>query len=143
MSRWGNQIRDRRRPRELGGRPETPDPGRGGRAGTTLRPKSLLAITETYVKAPGDDVYANGPVTYVRIGALPEPGNYVPIVAALQDGDYFVTSGEVLIPSHSYDRQGLTMTLVADVEWTFPLDFVEVVVGDGERTTTYEVSARD
>ena len=77
-------------------------------AGTTLRPKSLLAITETYVKAPGDDVYANGPVTYVRIGALPEPGNYVPIVAALQYGDYFVTSGEVLIPSHSYDRQGLT-----------------------------------
>ena len=112
-------------------------------AGTTLRPKSLLAITETYRKAPGDDVYANGPVTYVEIGALPEPGNYAPIVSALSNGDYFVTSGEVLIPSHAYERQGGTTMLTAEVEWTFPLAFVEVVVGDGERTTTFEVSATD
>ena len=112
-------------------------------AGTTLKPKSLLAITETYRKAPGDDVYANGPVTYVEIGALPEPGNYAPIVSALSNGDYFVTSGEVLIPSHAYERQGGTTMLTAEVEWTFPLAFVEVVVGDGERTTTFEVSATD
>ena len=40
-------------------------------AGTALRPKALLAITETYAKAPGDDVYANGPVSYLRIGDPP------------------------------------------------------------------------
>ena len=32
----------------------------------------LLAITETYFKAPGDDIYANGPVSYLRIGDLPD-----------------------------------------------------------------------
>ena len=74
---------------------------------------------------------------------LPEPGNYAPIVNALSSGDYFVTSGEVLIPSHRYEGRGTSMTLVADVEWTFPLDFVEVVYGDGERTTTRRVSATD
>jgi len=112
-------------------------------AGTSLRPKYLLAITETYAKAPGDDVYGNGPVSYLRIGDLPEPGDYAPIVDALAGGDYFVTSGEVLIPSHHYEGTGAGMQVVADVEWTFPLEFVEVVFGDGERTTTHSVSATD
>ena len=47
-------------------------------ARTRLQPKYLMAITETYSKAPGDDVYANGPVTYLRLDQLPEPGNYAP-----------------------------------------------------------------
>jgi len=112
-------------------------------ADTSLRPKYLLAITETYFKSPGDDIYANGPVSYLRIDALPEPGDYAPIIDALTEGDYFVTSGEVLIPSHGYEGRGSNMTLTAEVEWTFPLDFVEVVYGDGERTTTRVVSAKD
>ena len=111
--------------------------------GTSLQPKYLLAITETSSKAPCDDIYANGPVSYLRIGDLPDSGDYAPIVDALERGDYFVTSGEVLIPSHRYEGSGSDMRVVADVEWTFPLDFVEVVFGDGERTTTRRVSATD
>jgi hypothetical protein len=112
-------------------------------ADTSLEPKGLLAITETYAKQPGDDVYANGPVTYVQLDELPEPGNYAPIVDALEQGEYFVTSGEVLIPSHRYEGTGADMRVVADVQWTFPLDFVEVVMGDGENVTTRTMSATD
>jgi hypothetical protein len=112
-------------------------------AGTSLQPKYLLAITETYFKSPGDDIYANGPVSYLRIGDLPEPGDYAPIVDALEQGDYFVTSGEVLIPSHRYEGSGSDMSVVADVSWTFPLEFVEVVFGDGVNTTTRRMSATD
>jgi hypothetical protein len=112
-------------------------------ASTSLRPKYLMAITETYHKAPGDDVYANGPVSYLRMDALPEPGDYAPIVRTLMSGDYFVTSGEVLIPSHRYSGTGASATLTAEVQWTFPLDFVEVVTGDGVKTTTKIVSAKD
>jgi hypothetical protein len=112
-------------------------------ARTSLQPKALLSITETYAKQPGDDIYANGPVTYLRMNALPEPGNYAPIVDALQRGDYFVTSGEVLIPSHRFEGSGADMRVVAEVQWTFPLEFVEVVFGDGVRTTTRTMSATD
>ncbi len=111
--------------------------------GTGLRPKYLMAISETYRKGPGDDVYANGPVSYLHIGGLPEPGDYAPIVGALDRGDYFVTSGEVLIPAVRYEGSGRDMRAVADVQWTFPLAFVEVVFGDGERTTTRTMSATD
>jgi len=112
-------------------------------ADSSLRPKYLLAITETYDKAPGDDIYANGPVSYLRMGDLPESSDYAPIIDALMEGNYFVTSGEVLIPSHEYDGAGANAILTAEVQWTFPLDFVEVVYGDGERTTTQMVSATD
>ncbi len=111
-------------------------------SGTSLRPKYQLAITETYFKAPGDNVYANGPVSYLRLDALSGAGDYAPIIDVLRRGDYFVTSGEVLIPSHRYEGSGVEMRVVADVEWTFPLDFVEVDVRDGERTTT-TMSATD
>ncbi len=77
------------------------------------------------------------------MNALPEPGNYAPIVDALERGDYFVTSGEVLIPSHRFEGSGADMRVVADVQWTFPLEFVEVVFGDGVRTTTRTMSATD
>ena len=116
-------------------------------ADTDLRPKYLLAITETYSKAPGDDVYGNGPVSYVRMDALPRGEDYSAVVDALMEGEYFVTSGEVLIPSHEYHvseetgrREGV---LTARVEWTFPLEFVEVVYGDGETTNRTVIPATD
>jgi hypothetical protein len=112
-------------------------------ADTDLQPKALLAITETYFKAPGDDVYANGPVSYLRMDELPEPGNYAPIVDILERGDYFVSSGEVLIPEHRYEGSGTGARVTAEVTWAFPLDFVEVVFGDGERTDSVIVSAAD
>jgi hypothetical protein len=35
---------------------------------------------------------------------------------------------------------GNQRTIVADVEWTFPLDFVEVVWGDGQKTERQIIS---
>ena len=94
-------------------------------------PKQILAITETYRKRPGDDIYANNPVNYVKLGQLPTPDDMTDLIDALKVGDFFVTSGEVLIPTYEVTGTGTHRTIVADVEWTFPLDFVEVVWGDG------------
>ncbi|HJO12745.1 MAG: hypothetical protein QGG67_08640 [Gammaproteobacteria bacterium] len=112
-------------------------------AKTLLQPKYLLAITETYFKSPGDDIYANGPVSYLKMDELPQGNDYSDIIQTLRDGDYFVTSGEVLIPSVEYDIDGANSSVVAEVSWTFPLDFVEVVYGDGENTFYETISARD
>ena len=100
----------------------------------TTMPKQILAITETYEKHPGDDIYANNPVNYIRLDRLPAVDDMSPIVDAIHRGDYFVTSGEVLIPSFSVQGSGAKRTVGADVEWTFPLEFVEVVWGDGRTT---------
>jgi len=104
-------------------------------------PKYIQAISEVYEQGYGDDIYANNPVNYVKIGTLPPPGDWGPIVNAMAQGDYFVTSGEVLIPSYSVEGAGSHRTIVADVQWTFPLEFVEVVWGDGKRTDRQVISA--
>ena len=112
-------------------------------AGLDSAPKQILAITETYRKAPGDDIYANNPVSYVRLATLPGPDDMTPLVDALARGDYFVTSGEVLIPEFSVQGTGDARSVVADVEWTFPMEFVEVVWGDGTTVDRLIIPATD
>jgi hypothetical protein len=106
-------------------------------------PKYAWAITETYQKGPGDDIYANNPVNYVKVDRLPTTGDWSPIVDALKRGDYFWSSGEVLIPSYSVEGAGNRRTVTAEVEWTFPLEMVEVVWGDGQRTDRQIIPATD
>ncbi len=106
-------------------------------------PKYLQAISEMYQQGYGDDIYANNPVNYVKIVALPPPGEWTPIVDAMKTGAYFVTSGEVLIPNYAVRGSGSARTIIADVEWTFPLEFVEVVWGDGQKTGRQVIPATD
>lgn len=95
-------------------------------------PKYLEAISETYRKGPGDDIYANNPVSYVKLDELPKVDDMGSIIETMKRGDYFVTSGEILIPSYRVEGTGAQRTITADVEWTFPLEFAEVVWGDGQ-----------
>jgi hypothetical protein len=104
-------------------------------------PKYIQAISEVYEQGYGDDIYANNPVNYIKIDTLPPPGEWGPIVNAMEHGNYFVTSGEVLIPSYAVEGTGSHRTIVADVQWTFPLEFVEVVWGDGQHTDRQIISA--
>ena len=107
-------------------------------------PKYIQAITETYQQGPGDDIYANSPVQLREAGhAARQHDDWSPIIDAMKRGDYFWTSGEVLIPTYAVQGTGAKRTIAADVEWTFPLDFVEVVWGDGEKTDRQIIPATD
>jgi hypothetical protein len=106
-------------------------------------PKYIMAISEVQTQAPGDEIYSSAPVNYLKLDSLPTPGDTSSIIKVLQRGDYFVSTGEVLIPSYSVQGTGNQRKIVADVEWTFPLDFVEVVWGDGQRTDRQIISTTE
>jgi hypothetical protein len=117
-------------------------------------PKYLIAITETqstdrgepvhrFHKVAGDDTYGMNPVTYVKVDPLPRPDDMSSLISALKRGDFFATTGEVLISSYAVEGVGHQRTITAEVEWTFPLDFVEVVWGDGQTTDRQIISATD
>ncbi len=106
-------------------------------------PKYAMAISEVQTQAPCDDIYESAPVNYLKMSELPNPNDVSPVIDTLMRGDYFVTSGEVLIPSYALQGTGNKRTIVADVEWTFPLDFVEVVWGDGQHTDRQIISTTD
>jgi hypothetical protein len=90
-----------------------------------------------------DATYANGPVNYLKIDRLPTVDDMSSIINTMKRGDYFVTSGEVLISNYAVEGTGDKRTISAEVEWTFPLDFVEVVWGDGQKTDRQIIPATD
>jgi hypothetical protein len=58
----------------------------------------------------------------------------MPVLDALRAGNFFVTSGEVLLHDYSIQGAGAKRTFVIDVDWTWPAEFVELVWGDGTTT---------
>ena len=104
----------------------------------------MLSISEVRYQSPGDDIYASSPVSYVKLDALPPASDPSPVIKALMRGDYFVTSGEVLLDSYSIDGSGQRSGRSPPTsEWTFPLEMVEVVWGDGQKTDRQIVPATD
>lgn len=104
-------------------------------------PKYLVAEGDTYAKYPDDETYPHLMVNYIQVAKLPAFGeDWSPITEAMRAGRFFVTSGEVLLRSVTVEGRA---AVTADVEWTFPLEFVEVVWGDGQQTARKIVSATD
>lgn len=108
-----------------------------------IPPKYFLSISEVRHQQPGDDMYSSAPVTYVKLERPVGADDSALVVQALMRGDSFVTSGEVLIPGFSVKGAGDKRVLVADVEWTFPLNFVEVIWGDGTKSDRQIISTTD
>jgi len=113
-------------------------------AGLGIKPKYVIADIDTYRKGPEDDLYANFPVNYLKIDKTPGPDeDYSPILKSLRDGNFFATTGEILIRNYSVAGTGNQRTIAADIDWTFPLSFVEVVWSDGKKIDRQVISATD
>lgn len=105
--------------------------------------KRVIAISEVYGQALGDDIYASAPVTYLRLDKLPLPEDVTPLIETLKTGYTFWPSDEILIPYFEVQSGGRQAKIVTDVKWTFPLKFVEVVSGDGKTKTRQIIAATD
>jgi hypothetical protein len=113
-------------------------------AGSGLQPKLLIADIDTYRKGPEDDLYPSFPMNYVKLGRVPGPDeDWSPILKSLRNGDFFVSTGEILIKGYGVEGTGNQRTIVADMEWTFPLEFMEIVWGDGKKVDRKIISATD
>jgi hypothetical protein len=108
------------------------------------RPKYIISDADTYQKWPHDDIYPGLPVNYVKLDRVPGPDeDWSPILRSLRNGDFFVTTGQILIKNYAVEGTGDKRTITADVEWTFPLEFIEVVWGDGKKIERQIIRATD
>ena len=111
---------------------------------SALRTKYIIADIDTYRKGPEDDLYPNFPVNYLKLDRVPGPDeDWSPILRTLRTGNFFVTTGEILIPNYAVEGSGERRSVSADVEWTFPLEFVELVWGDGKKVDRQIISVKD
>ena len=104
--------------------------------------KRLLGEVDVFQFDHTHEVYAHMNVNYVKADRLPSFDNYGQLLAPLRRGDFFVTTGEVLLPSWSIGGSEDEIDVNVDIRGTFPLQFAEVVWGDGQgtRRTVFDLS---
>lgn len=101
--------------------------------------KHVLAEADLFTITPENEMYAHLNVNYLQLDKLPAYENgWQSILDAIQQGKFFVTTGEVLIPSAklSPDHSQITMR----INWTFPLSHATIISGDGEKVYRERIS---
>ncbi len=70
-------------------------------------PKYMIAEGDTYMKYPDDETYPELLVNYVKLDRVPDfDEGWSSLLKAMRAGEFFVTSGEVLIPNSSVEGSG-------------------------------------
>lgn len=93
------------------------------------RKKGIIGEVDVFQIDRTHELYAHMNVNYVKVAAVPPASDWSPIHAAIRDFRYFTSTGEVLI--HSWSVAPDKKQVAAEIEWTFPLAFAEVVWGEG------------
>lgn len=108
------------------------------------KPKFMLAEGDTYTKWPDDETYPLLAVNYIRLDRVPSfKEGWGSVIDALRAGRFFGTTGEVLLHNYGVSGSGSQRVYTADVEWTFPLEFAELVWSDGKKVDRKVVPATE
>ena len=101
--------------------------------------KFIVAEFDCFRIDEESEFYGNVNASYLRLSRKPTVDDWSPVLDCLRKGDYFVTTGEVLI--HSW-KPG-PKSIIADIEWTLPLAHAEVVMCDGQRVERKTITIND
>jgi hypothetical protein len=116
--------------------------------------KYLIGEVDVFKIERSHELYGHMNVNYLRLSHVPrfEEG-WQPILDALRRGQFFVTTGEILIREFTLNgkqsgesvrvRNGAPGKLKAELEWTFPLKFAEVITGDGQKVFRERINLSD
>lgn len=113
--------------------------------------KHVIGEADLFTIEPENEMYAHFNVNYLQLETLPKyDEGWQPVLDAMQAGKFFTTTGEVLIPSFTVNGKSTNETAKPDaqgnvkinmhVNWTFPLQFVEIVSGDGKNVYRHRIS---
>lgn len=106
--------------------------------------KKVIAEADLFTVTFENEMYAHMNVNYLQLDKLPGfSDGWQPVLDAMSAGRFFSTTGEILIPSFAVNgkKSGETIKLnnkgnakiSMKIDWTFPLNFVEIISGDGEQ----------
>jgi hypothetical protein len=94
--------------------------------------KQLIGEDDVFQIDATHELYAHMNVNYVHLPQLPAFEDYGRILEAFRRGDFFVSTGEVLLPEA---RLSGDLKVHVEVKHNFPLAMGEVIWSDG--TTTH------
>ena len=90
------------------------------------------------------ELYAHMNINYIRLDRLPEFDRWGDALTPLARGEFFTTTGEVLLPRTDLSRSTPDAIVASvDAQWTFPLRFAEIIWGDGQTTHRQMIQLTD
>ena len=105
--------------------------------------KRVLGEVDVFQFDHTHELYAHMNVNYVRAAKLPAFDEYGRLLEPLLRGEMFVSTGEVLLPEWEIAGSADEIRASAKVRWTFPLNFAEIVWGDGQKTRREIIPLRE
>ena len=97
--------------------------------------KRFLGEVDVFQFDHTHELYAHMNINYIKLGRLPAFDQWGDALAPLAKGEFFTTTGEVLLPDLNLASSSATEIVAnARVLWTFPLRLAEIVWGDGQTT---------
>jgi hypothetical protein len=99
----------------------------------------VLGEVDTFALDSTHELYGHMNINYLELDQMPTADDWSPVLGALRRGDFFTTTGEVLI--HSFTVQDGMATAV--LEWTFPLSHLVLVSWDGTEVTRRIIPVAD
>ena len=116
--------------------------------------KHVIGEADLFTIEPQNEMYAHLNVNYLQLNELPDfKSGWQPILDVMQNGKFFTTTGEIVLPSFTVNGKGAgeTATLSPDgktkvtvkPDWTFPLNFIEIISGDGKKVYRDRFSVHD
>lgn len=101
--------------------------------------KQVLGEVDTFELDSTHELYGHMNINYLKLDKMPTIGDWSPVLPALRKGDFFTTTGEVLI--HSFEAKGGKVK--ADLEWTYPLSQVLIASWDGREVKRRSIAVPD
>lgn len=104
--------------------------------------KYVIGEADLFKLEPDYEIYGHRNINYLQMDELPKfEERWQPVLDAMEEGKFFVSTGEVLLPAFTVNgkNSGETTTLdrkgkaeiSVEIDWSFPLNFAEIISGDG------------
>lgn len=116
--------------------------------------KYVVGEVDVFKVNKGYELYGAMNMNYLKMDDVPDfADGWQPVLDVLRSGDYFVTTGEVII--QDFDVNGVNsggnlkikrkkeVTIHARLSWTFPMHYINVIMGNGETVTTKRIDLHE
>ncbi|MEO5917609.1 MAG: hypothetical protein ABIS50_25490 [Luteolibacter sp.] len=115
--------------------------------------KQVIGEADLFRMETSFETYAHLNINYVKLDKLPKfKDGWQPLLDSLRGGKFFTTTGEILIPEFKVGGKAsgevianadAPQALEANLEWTFPMAFANVVSGNGKQTFYQRIDLSD
>ncbi|MEX2591915.1 MAG: hypothetical protein WD426_04015 [Anditalea sp.] len=116
--------------------------------------KYAIGEADLFKLEPDYEIYGHMNINYMQMDKLPKfEEGWQPVLEAMEKGGFFVTTGEILLPTFTVNGKGSGETLELEgngraevnmeIDWTFPLNFAEIISGDGNQVYRERINLDD